>query len=169
MGVLFFLACTKSVPVPQDLSCPRVRGLPTMREAQLSYVTKVADGDTFTACLLPGMDGSVRVRVLGIDCPEAHENAKCKREGERGGKGCAEQIPLGKKASAYAHRLLLKKKVFLESPRGDGRFELDMYGRVLAYVRTERGEDFGKRMIKDAGCENYQWKYPHPRGVDYGQ
>jgi endonuclease YncB( thermonuclease family) len=166
---LLFLACTKTLNPNGDFTCPKPKSDVSVLESQTVVVTKVADGDTFTACLLPDMSASVRVRVLGIDCPEAKVNQKCKREGQQGRPGCEAQIPLGKKASALAHRLLLRKTVTLESRRGDGEFERDIYGRLLAYVRTQNVDDYGKYMIKEGGCENYQWKYPHPRGAEYGR
>lgn len=170
-------SCTRSLEAPPPSSsqfsansrnCPRIKGPVALKESQGAIVTKIADGDTFTACLTPEMSGSIRVRVLGIDCPESHENAKCKRDGDQGGMSCAEQIPLGKAATTLARHMIFEQGVTLESPKGDGNFEYDNFGRVLAYVRTNRGEDFGKLMVKEAQCENYHWKYPHPRGAEYG-
>src|SRR5688572_18180876 len=151
-----------------SVSCPKLKGALELVESQEVLVTKIADGDTFTACVMPEMKGSIRVRVLGIDCPESRQNAKCKRDGKQGRLSCAEQIPLGKEASALAHSLLKNKIVSLESPRNDGVFERDIFGRWLAYVRTENERDYGMLMIENGHCENYHWKYPHPRAADYG-
>lgn len=168
---LIFLSCTKNIDTAKSLaeSCPKLTGNVALKEGQKIWVTKIADGDTFTACLLPNKEGSIRIRVLGIDCPESHANAKCKRDEKKGKPSCEQQIPLGKKATARARRLLYDQVVSLESPKGTGQFERDNFGRWLAYVRTPEGRDFGKTMIKDGHCENYQWKYPHPRGAEYGQ
>jgi len=167
--LLLLIACPKFKQPPEsELECKKLKDYSVMRESQRAHVIKVADGDTFTACLLPGKIGSVRVRILGIDCPETSENAKCKNDEKQGRGPCKAQIPIGKKAGELAKRTLLNQNVFLESTHANGTFEKDSYGRVLAYVRTTSGEDFGKRMIEQGYCENYQWKYPHPRGVEYG-
>ena len=163
------LACTKNLDFAPKDSCQKLKGQIALHESQQVLVTKIADGDTFTGCIMPDLAGSVRVRVLGIDCPESHENAKCKREGKSGGLSCAEQIPKGRAATAVAREMILGNTVVLESPKANGEFERDTFGRILAYVRTSKNDDFGKRMIKEGLCDNYDWKYPHPRGVEYGQ
>ena len=165
---MMLVACPKTTQKHPDSECEKLKDLSVMRESQRAHVTKVADGDTFTACLMPGMTGSVKVRVLGIDCPEISENQKCKKEEKQGKGACKAQIPFGKKAGEFAKRILLNQNIYLESTHGDGLFEKDVFGRVLAYVRTTSGEDFGKKMVQEGFCQNYQWKYPHPRGIEYG-
>jgi endonuclease YncB( thermonuclease family) len=125
-----------------------------------AYVEKVVDGDT----LKVRVDGGLRVtvRVLGIDCPESHANEKCARDGRQGRKGCAEQVPLGLEASRRAAALLKHRTVTLEGPT-----KRDLYGRTLAYVRLPDGRDFGALMVKDGLCEDFGWKYPHPRMKEY--
>lgn len=169
LAMCLLVACTKSITASAEVKCPKIKGDAALHESQKAVVTKIADGDTFTACLMPEMSGSVRIRVLGIDCPESKENAKCKRDGKEGRMDCKTQVPLGKKATSIAQQLLLKKTVRLESPKRDGNFERDVFGRVLAYVRLENGEDFGLHMVKQAHCEDYAWKYPHPRGKEYAK
>lgn len=167
LGLLLLMACTRGTLTSHDFVCPKIKGYVKLNESQKVMVTQIADGDTFTACLKPSLNGSVRIRVLGIDCPESKANAKCK-EDEKNGRGkCALQIPAGKKATLIAKKLLQNTTVSLESARKDGTFERDIYGRILAYVRLSTGEDYGKSMIRDAQCENYHWKYPHPRGIEY--
>lgn len=167
------IACTKnSNPDSSNRSlmesCPKPEGNLVLKESQTGRVIKIADGDTFTACLNIPNPVRIRVRVLGIDCPESSENAKCKRDAKRDKISCKDQIPLGKKATQMATTTLLNHEVRLESPHGNGLFEQDQFGRWLAYVRLSDGEDFGKSMVTQGLCENYQWKYPHPRGAQYG-
>lgn len=125
-----------------------------------AYVEKVVDGDT----LKVRVDGGrrVTVRVLGIDCPESHANEKCARDGRQGRKGCAEQVPLGLEASRRAAAVLKHRTVTLEGPT-----KRDLYGRTLAYVRLPDGRDFGALMVKEGLCEDFGWKYPHPRMQEY--
>lgn len=137
----------------QDAEKSTVPGVPAGSQV---YVDKVVDGDTFK---VRGADGnSFRIRVRGVDCPESHRNDKCERDGQQGRKGCDEQIPLGLEAARIAAKLAKHKQVILEGP-----ISLDRYGRVLAYVRLPDGSDYGAFMVKEGLCEDFGWKYPHPR------
>ncbi len=78
-------------------------------------VTKVSDGDTITIYLTGKQGQKVKVRLLGIDCPEK------------------KQKPWGPKATAFTRKLVLNKIVRLET---DVRSH-DRYGRLLAYVWIE--------------------------------
>lgn len=131
-------------------------------EGRQAYVDKVIDGDTLEV----RVDGGrrVRVRVLGIDCPESHANEKCARDGRQGRMGCDAQVPLGLKASRRAAELLKHRAVTLEGP-----IKSDLYGRTLAYIRMDDGRDFGAVMIREGLCEDFGWKYPHPRTPQYRQ
>jgi micrococcal nuclease len=124
-------------------------------DGRTAYVEKVVDGDTLTV----RVDGQrVKIRVLGIDCPESHANEKCARDGRAGRRGCREQVPLGRQAARRAAQLLKHRTVTLEGPT-----KTDLYGRTLAYVRLPDGRDFGAVMIAEGLCEDFGWKYPHPR------
>ncbi|MBP7124865.1 thermonuclease family protein [Myxococcota bacterium] len=122
-------------------------------------VVSVADGDTIT---VRGPEGKEKVRVLGIDCPESSHNAKCERDGRQGRHGCDWQVPRGVEAKRVARRLLEGRTVTLEGP-----FSRDPYGRLLAYVRLADGTDYGERMVREGHCEDFGWKYPHPRSNRY--
>jgi endonuclease YncB( thermonuclease family) len=123
----------------------------------------VDDGDTIKVRLLPSGEKQT-VRIQGIDCPESHVNAKCKRGPKEGRHDCAWQVPRGLKASKRAAELMKQKTVYLECA---GKCTKVRYGRDLRYVRLEDGRDFGLIMIKEGLCEDYGWKYPHPRGGEY--
>lgn len=132
------------------------------------YVDKVSDGDTLVIRGFPGTKGKrITVRILGIDCPESHKNSKCRRDGKQGRMTCAQQIPLGKKASKRAAQLLKQEKVYLEPGTDDGKFDKGGYGRLLAYVRLQDGRDFGLTLIEEGLCSDFGWKYPHRRGDEY--
>jgi endonuclease YncB( thermonuclease family) len=82
-------------------------------------VTRVIDGDTFEIA------GGQRVRVLGIDSCEI---------GTYG----------GTQAKQYAEIALDGESVVLEQEPGVDR---DRYGRLLRYVSTGYGSDFGETMV----------------------
>lgn len=136
-------------------------------EGQKLYVTNVADGDTISGCLLPEGKHEVKIRIVGIDCPETSRNKKCIRDDKRKKMSCDEQIPLGKKARRVARDMLYKQVVSLESPEGRSRFSRDTYGRLLSYIRTANDLDFGKYTIEQALCEEYGYRFWHPRRNAY--
>lgn len=89
-------------------------------------VERVIDGDTFDA-----RDGAraIRVRLIGIDAPEAHPSAKLDAQVRRGWDR-AVVTRLGREAAAAVRRRLEGRTV---------RLELDVqthdrYGRLLAYA-----------------------------------
>lgn len=142
---------SSAAPRPQ----PRQAAAPDALDGRTAYVEKVVDGDTLTV----RVDGQrVKIRVLGIDCPESHANEKCARDGREGRRGCREQVPLGRQAAQRAAQLLKHRTVTLEGPT-----KTDLYERTLAYVRLPDGRDFGAVMIAEGLCEDFGWKYPHPR------
>ena len=135
------------------------------REPVAAYVEKVVDGDTLEVRLI-GEKGAPRkrVRLLGLDCPESHDNRKCASEGRRGLMSCDEQVPLGVAAGKAAAAIVKQQKVSL---RADGPDREDRYGRLLAYVETDAGVDLGLALIRGGHCQDYGWRFPHPRQKAY--
>ena len=134
------------------------------QDGQRAYVERVSDGDTLKVRLLDSGQ-RVKVRILGIDCPESRRNEKCKREGQEGRKGCDWQIPRGKRATRQAVAWLKQQTVVLECGK---RCKKDRYGRLLRYVRIlASGKDFGLEMIRAGHCFDFGWKYPHERRRAY--
>lgn len=131
------------------------------------FVERVIDGDTVVVRTIEHDPVEVRVRLLGIDCPETRRNAKCQADEERGLDGCDVQIPLGRHATEVARQLLHHRTVVLENDEAASRLERDVYQRVLAYIRMPDGRDFGEVMISQTACEDYGWRYPHPRMKRY--
>lgn len=129
-----------------------------------AHVLRIIDGDTI---VVASPRGPTTVRILGIDCPESHANAKCRRDGLAGRASCAEQVPAGRRATARAHELLDGRDVTLEARSPGAHLALDRYGRTLAYVRISDGTDFGRVLVAEGLCEDFGWRYPHPRGVEY--
>lgn len=124
----------------------------------------IDDGDTFKATVLNSRE-TIKVRVLGIDCPESSANSKCIRE--NGSKAACEknEVLLGKKALHEGINRLKGQTVGLQTPAGTQ--SKDHYGRTLAYVQTEGGSDYGLHMIQKGFCEDFGYRYPHPRQPEY--
>ena len=139
----------------------------SLEEDAKVYVDKVLDGDTLIVRPTEGDSDRIRIRILGIDCPESHKNPKCRRQGENGGPTCKEQIPRGLKAAKKVADLIKHEVVTLESRDGDGDFDRGGYGRILAYVRLSDGRDLGKFLVSQGLCRDYGDKYPHPRHDAY--
>jgi endonuclease YncB( thermonuclease family) len=127
-------------------------------------VVRVVDGDTLEVDTRAS--ARVRVRLLGIDCPESHPNEKCVRQGLQGGDGCAAQVPRGRAATRRAKDLVAGRRVTLEP---DGFEQYDRYGRLLAYVRLENGADLGLELLREGFCADYSATFPHPRASTYRQ
>lgn len=117
-------------------------------------MTRVIDGDTIE---VSSEGGPVKIRLIGVDCPESRRNAKCAREG-----GCEAQLPAGLKAKARTEELT-RARIRLEGKGGK-----DKYGRTLAYVRTGEGKDLGLVLIQEGLCASTGSKYPHLRSREYG-
>jgi micrococcal nuclease len=140
-------------------ACRIARPRPVIR----GTVVHVVDGDTID--VRPDTGGlRVRVRVLGIDCPESHRNEKCIREGARGGMTRAAQIPNGLAAARRTSRLVFRRPVTLEPEGADLH---DRYGRLLAYVRRGDGSDLGLILVREGLCADYSAAFPHPRAARY--
>jgi len=93
-------------------------------------VVKVYDGDT----ILVDMGGGRRekVRLIGIDCPEARINDKFERDMEREKIHTAkEMLELGRRASEYTGAYCTPGTAVRLEPDVERR---DKYGRLLAYV-----------------------------------
>jgi len=131
--------------------------------SRLARLVRVIDGDTILVndSLTPG-EKPLTVRLLGVDCPESHNNQKCKKEGAAGGETCAVQIPKGLLAAEEMKKRLGSGQLALEEVRGP-----DLYGRTLAYVRiVDTSLDVGLGLVADGFCKEYG-KYPHPRSTAY--
>lgn len=112
---------------------------------QTCVVTKVVDGDTFK-CRLEPSNTLITVRIIGIDTPETVAPGKPVQ--------C-----YGPEASAHAKKLLSGKTVeLIYDPSQD---VYDRYGRTLAYVTLDDGQDFGRLMIRDGYAREYTYRKPY--------
>ena len=106
---LIFAGCDPQPPATQPVAAVKTPKAP-VSYGEKATVASVADGDTLTATI----DGErLKVRVIGIDCPEASRNSKCLAIERKEGLSCDEQIVAGKRATQAA-KLLLGDEVWLE-------------------------------------------------------
>jgi micrococcal nuclease len=94
------------------------------RAASKEVVVKTVDGDTLR------LSSGETVRLIGIDTPEASNNAKTRRDSKRTRESIDEIIVMGKKASRFTRALVQGSEVTLEYDVE----KRDRYGRLLAYV-----------------------------------
>ncbi|NNK79371.1 MAG: thermonuclease family protein [Litoreibacter sp.] len=102
--------------------------------ADFSGRTRVIDGDTFDV-------GKVRVRVFGIDAPEADQTCTTKAGVQW---ACGAWVSSEVRAR-YDGRLL----------RCVTRDE-DQYGRVVASCKDQQGQDIGARLVEDGLAMAYR-------------
>ncbi len=102
------------------------------------FVQRVIDGDTFK------LTNGERVRLIGVDTPEAKLNDKLKRDAKRTKQDAKTILAQGQKSKEFAKKILEGKRVRLEfdiQPR-------DRYGRLLAYVYLENGTFVNAELLK---------------------
>lgn len=113
--------------------------------AAWAHVTQVIDGDTVVVQLEESGAAEV-VRLLGVDAPEEYRPDRPKFKWAQ----------LARQALA---NVVLRKRVRLEfNPEA----ERDRFGRMLAYLHTEKGADVNAAMIA-RGLGLHFERYPHPR------
>jgi micrococcal nuclease len=105
-----------------------------------AQVRKVLDGDTIEVT----HDGRTeRVRLIGVDAPEAHDSPKLDRLVARG-HDRARILALGRRAHAFTQARLLGRTVDLELDVETH----DRYGRLLAYVWLPDGTLFNATLLE---------------------
>jgi endonuclease YncB( thermonuclease family) len=166
VAALLAFASLVALPSPGEAARRTVSRGPDLVDQALARVVALADGDTLTV-VPQGGDRRVKVRVLGVDCPETKANRKCGHFGARPRLSCADELKRGALASARARTLLEGRSVRVESAAPGAPIRRDVYGRSLAYVRLLDGRDFGRLLIEAGLCADFGWKYPHPRSAEY--
>lgn len=111
-------------------------------------VTRVADGDTFTA---ERQGEEVKVRMIGINTPESVD--------PRRGVEC-----FGLEASDYMKTLLEGETVTLVEDSSQG--SVDKYGRALRYVEND-GVDVGLQLLEAGFAYEYTYSKPYDRQLVY--
>ncbi len=120
------------------------------------YVEHAVDGDTLK------LSGGERVRLIGVDTPEAHYSNKLLRDARRSRKDVRSIQAFGRKSSSFTRSLCAGKKVRLE-------FDVvkrDKYGRLLAYVYLEDGTLVNARILEE-GFGQVMTIPPNVKHADY--
>ncbi len=108
-------------------------------------VLRVIDGDTLDA-LWRGR--RVRVRLIGVDALEAHDNPKLHRDADELGLDPDTMLRIGHAARDYLARLLPQDAAIgLSFPNDAPR--TDAYGRLLAYVHMPDGHVANEVLLRE--------------------
>ena len=112
----------------------------------------ITDGDTI-GCAVNGRDE--RVRLIGVDSPETHENEKFERDVLRDRRHTPREVlALGRRARDFVKRVL--------PPGSQATLEIDVqdrdrYGRLLAYVWFAPGGARGRQVMLNALLVSEGW------------
>jgi micrococcal nuclease len=116
-------------------------------------VVAVIDGDTIDIDVPDGANRRTRIRLLGIDAPEARSEY-------------AEAMYFGPQATKFAKELILGQSVtiYLDTPNPTR----DKYGRLLAYVRLPDGR-FANEVLLTEGFAYADTRFTHSLFNKYRQ
>jgi micrococcal nuclease len=122
---------------------------------------RVIDGDTIDVRADSGE--TFRIRLLGIDGMDTHEQEKISEQSRRLGRTKAEILRLGEKATTRVRGLIERKPIAWEVPEGTPLF--DPHDRLLAYVELADGTDLGELLLREGLAETRRDR--HPRANRY--
>ncbi len=120
---------------------------------------RVLDGDTFE---IVWANGTNKVRLAGIDCPEVHDNNKLQDQARRLHTTPGALLQIGQTIKNQADVQLPGRQITLVFPRKT--IERDAFGRLLAYVEVN-GMDFGGMLVRNGLA--YPRSEENPRRLKY--
>jgi len=104
----------------------------TVRLPDRGRIARVLDGDTL---VVKAGRAEYRVRLIGVDAPEASESAKLDKDAARTPRDKAAILALGRRASDFTRKLCEGKVCRVEYDKAnEPKAHRDSYGRLLAYV-----------------------------------
>lgn len=142
---LFLIAAVVVSLISAFSSCRDQASLPKPAPVQAAagmargHVVRVYDGDTVK------LSSGERVRFIGIDTPEMHDNPKLYRDVKKTGLDPETIKQMGEKSYEFTKGLLADRDVRLEFD-AEAR---DKYGRLLAYVYLDDGTFVNEEIIKN--------------------
>ncbi len=127
------------------------------KDNSLITITKIVDGDTF-GVIYNGKNE--KVRLIGIDTPEAKKNKKAYKDSKRSKSDVEKIVGLGLKSKEFVKSIVkvgdnLKVEFDVK--------ERDQYGRLLVYLYLKNGEMLNNFIIK----EGYASPLTYPPNVKY--
>lgn len=141
-----FLAVAACFAAPlQSLSAEQVK------------VISVSDGDTVVLHIGQRKE---RVRLIGIDTPESHDNRRARKQSERNHQDIGSILEQGRIAAQFTRKLLpqgMTAKIEYDTERRDH------YGRLLAYLWLPNGEMVNETIIRSG----YAYPLTIPPNVRY--
>ncbi len=114
-------------------------------------VVSVIDGDTFI------LDSKERVRLVGVDAPEAHASGKLDRLVRQGKRNRDSIIALGNAATSFCRKHFIGKKVRLVKDAIQPN--RDRYRRLLRYLELEDGADVGIILLKSGLAAVFEGRF----------
>lgn len=135
IAVVSFVVASNNKPRPVH-PLPQTAAVPASVRA---HVIKVYDGDTIK------LDNGEKVRLIGIDTPELHNNPKLFQDVKKTGLDAETIRGMGARSYEFTQGLLTNRDIRLEfdaQPR-------DRYGRLLAYVYLEDGTFVNEEIIRN--------------------
>lgn len=115
----------------------------------------VIDGDTIDVLTDDGE--TLRIRLLGVDCMETHNELKMTEQAERLGRTVEQIRMLGERAKDEMRDFALNAPVKWEIPQDTPLH--DPYDRVLAYVSVEE-QDLGEFLLINGLAEVRRDRHP---------
>jgi apolipoprotein N-acyltransferase len=118
-------------------------------------VVRAVDGDTVE------LENGEKVRLIGIDTPEAWYGPKLERDARRTKRDHRTIMKMGKRAADFTKKLVTGKKVRLE-------FDVekrDRYGRLLAYLYLPDGKMLNSELLSEGYAQVYTFQ-PNVKYLD---
>ena len=127
------------------------------KDRSKAEIVKIVDGDTFEIRYQGKIE---KVRLIGIDTPEAHANAKAEKDAARPGADIKVIVKQGNEAKNFVKQFAPEgTQVQVEMDVN----ERDKYGRLLSYLYFEDGRMINEEIVK-AGYANLM---TYPPNVKY--
>lgn len=126
---------------------------------ETAEIVRVTDGDSFEVQLRGTRE---RVRLIGIDAPEASQNTKAYRDAERSLRDIEVIVSEGKKATEFLRGLVRTGDVV--TLEFDAQ-ERDKYGRILAYMYLPDGRMVNELLL-EAGHARLSTFPPNVKHLD---
>ena len=129
------------------------------KDRSKAEIVKIVDGDTFEIRYQGKIE---KVRLIGIDTPEAYDNAKAEKDAARTGADIKVIVKQGNEAKNFVKQLVPEGTLVQVEKDVTER---DKYGRLLAYLYFEDGRMINEEIVK-AGFANLMTYPPNVRYRD---